>query len=202
MTTRDALVDAATELIASDGLAALSLRKVAEQVGIRAPSIYVHFGSKEALLAEARLRATRALGAHLRAARKGGDARARLLVTATAYLGFARAQPSLFALLFMELPSERRSLDEAPDADSPYRLLLDAAAEFLGGDRRAAEMLSFGIWSTVHGAAVLWQTHLRDFSGPIDAGLRENLERLLDGWRPRAAPPAAGRRPRKSGDRP
>src|SRR5690606_28042492 len=196
MTTRDALVDAAADLIASHGLAALSLRKVAEQVGIRAPSIYVHFGSKDALLAEARRHATRALGVHLRAAGQGADARARLLATAIGYLGFARAQPSLFALLFMELPSERRSLDEAPDAASPYRLLLDGAAEFLGGERRPAEILSFGIWSLVHGAAVLWQTHLRDFSGPIDAGLRENLERLLDGWQSLAVNLTAPRSPR------
>lgn len=202
MTTRAALVDAAADLIAAHGVAVLSLRRVAEQVGIKAPSIYVHFDSKEALLAEVRRHATRALGAHLEAACRGADARSRLLATALGYLGFARAQPSLFALLFMELPSERRSLDEAPDAASPYRLLLDGAAEFLGGEPRQAEILAFGIWSLVHGAAVLWQTHLRDFSGPIDAGLRENLERLLDGWQPQAAAPAAARSPRTSGARP
>lgn len=200
MTTRDALVDAAAGLIANHGVAALSLRKVAEQVGIKAPSIYVHFDSKEALLAEARRHASRELGAHLGAACRGADARARLLATAIGYLGFAHAHPSLFALLFMELPSERRNLDEAPDAASPYRLLLDGAAEFLGGERRRAEILSFGIWSIVHGAAVLWQTHLRDFSGPIDEGLRENLERLLDGWQPRVAAPGANPSLRRSGD--
>lgn len=201
MTTRDALVDAAAELIAADGVAALSLRRVAERVGIRAPSIYVHFDSKEALLAEAGRHASRMLGGHLRAASKGADARARLLATALGYLGFARAQPSLFALLFLELPSARRSLDEAPDAGSPSHLLLEGAAEFLGGERRQAEILSFGIWSIVHGAAVLRQTHLRDFAGPIDDGLRENLERLLDGWRPRAARTRASRPPRTPGAR-
>ncbi|GAA4407967.1 hypothetical protein [Quisquiliibacterium transsilvanicum] len=60
-------------------------------------------------------------------------------------------------------------------------------SDFLGGGRDQAEFLGFGIWSLVHGAAVLRQTHLRDFSGPIVEASRQNLERLLDGWRPAPA---------------
>lgn len=196
MTTRDALVRAAADLIAAQGTAAFSLRKVAERVGIKAPSIYVHFGSKEALLAEASRHAAGALGEFLRADCKGRDARARLLATAMGYLRFADAHPTLFALFFMELPSVRRSLDEVPDADSPYAFLLARVTDFLGGERQPAEFLGFGIWSMVHGAAVLRQTHLRDFSGPIVAGIRQNLECLLDGWTGPTRPPT--RAPRQT----
>jgi AcrR family transcriptional regulator len=178
--TRDALIRACAELIAEQGLAALSLRKVAERVGIQAPSIYVHFANKEALLAEAGRRAC-----------QGHDARERLLSTAMGYLGFADQQPSLFALFFMELPSVRRSLDDLPDATSPYGFLIERVTDFLGGPREAVEVLGFGIWSLVHGAAVLRQTHLREFSGPIVEGTRHNLERLLQGWHPQPAPAPA-----------
>ena len=181
MTTRDALVQACTDLIAAHGAAALSLRQVAERVGIKAPSIYVHFANKEALLAEASRQAAATLADFLQAADAGGDARTRLLITAMGYLRFAEVHPSLFALLFRELPSARHSLDEAPAANSPYRLLLARAADFLGVEH--AELLSFGIWSLVHGAAVLRQTHLRDFSGPIVEATRQNLACLIDGWR-------------------
>ena len=180
--TRDALVGACAELIAEHGVAALSLRQVAHRVGIRAPSIYVHFDSKEALLAATSRVAVDALGEVLRAADRGRDARSRLLATAIGYLQFAQQQPTLFALLFLELPSVRRSLEELPDAASPYGLLLQRVEDFLGGAREPVEMLGFGIWALVHGAAVLRHTHLRDFSGPIVDGTRLNLERLLDGW--------------------
>lgn len=194
--TRDALIRACAELIAEEGLAALSLRKVADRVGIKAPSIYAHFANKEALLAEASSRASAALGDCLRRGCQGDDARERLLSTAMGYLHFADVQPSLFALFFMELPSVRRSLDDQPDATSPYAFLIERVTDYLGGPREQIEVFGFGIWSLVHGAAVLRQTHLRDFSGPIVEGTRLNLECLLDGWRP-ARPAARGAAARK-----
>jgi AcrR family transcriptional regulator len=192
--THDALVRACVDLIAEHGVAALSLRKLADRVGIKAPSIYAHFPSKEALLAEASREASAALGEFLRQGCRGDDARERLLSTAMGYLRFADAQPSLFALFFMELQSVRRSLDDLPDKTSPYGFLIGRVSEFLGGSREQAEFLGFGIWSLVHGAAVLRQTHLRDFSGPIGDAIQQNLERLLDGWRPApASAPTAAR---------
>ena len=74
MTTRDALVRASADLIAEQGTAAFSLRKVAERVGIKAPSIYVHFDDKEAL-AEAGRYAAQVLGAFLHGECQGRDAR-------------------------------------------------------------------------------------------------------------------------------
>lgn len=185
MSTRDDLAQACAELVAEDGLAALSLRRVAERVGIKAPSIYVHFDGKESLLAAARALAAETLGQHLKAQGRRGTARERLLATAIGYLAFAERHPALFALLFLELTSARQSLAEAPDAASPYRLVLARVAEVLGGEAAVpadVEALGFGIWSLVHGAAVLRQTHLRAFSGPIVDATRRNVDRLLDGW--------------------
>jgi AcrR family transcriptional regulator len=182
--TRDALIRACADLIGEEGIAALSLRKVAERVGITAPSIYVHFANKEALLAEASRHASAVLGDFLRHGCKGDDARERLISTAMGYMRFADARPSLFALFFMELPSVRRSFDDLPDSTSPYGFLIERVTDCLGGQREQIEILAFGIWSLMHGAAVLRQTHLRDFSGPIVEGTRYNLEQLLQGWLP------------------
>lgn len=186
MNTSDELVRACTQMIAADGFAAFSLRKVAERVGIKAPSIYEHFESKEALLGEARRAAAAALTECLLEHCKGRGPRQRLVATAMGYLQFAQDQPSLFALLFMETPSRRRGLDQAPPKDSPYSFLLARVNDFLGDAQREGEILSFGIWSLVHGAAVLRHTHLKDFSAPFAAGTRNNLEALLDGWKSRA----------------
>jgi AcrR family transcriptional regulator len=47
--TRREILDAAWELARADGLAAVTLRGVAERVGMRSPSLYTHFESKNAI---------------------------------------------------------------------------------------------------------------------------------------------------------
>ena len=47
--TRREILDAAWEIARRDGLAAVTLREVAELVGMRSPSLYSHFDSKNAI---------------------------------------------------------------------------------------------------------------------------------------------------------
>jgi AcrR family transcriptional regulator len=47
--TRREILDAAWEIARQDGLSALTLRAVAERIGMRAPSLYSHFDSKNAI---------------------------------------------------------------------------------------------------------------------------------------------------------
>src|SRR5256885_5815937 len=46
---RDAIVDAAWELVRDEGLAALSLRDLAKRAGITTPTVYAYFDSKNAI---------------------------------------------------------------------------------------------------------------------------------------------------------
>ncbi len=48
--TRDAIVDAALRVLDTEGLDALSMRRVAEEIGTGAASLYWHVGNKEELL--------------------------------------------------------------------------------------------------------------------------------------------------------
>lgn len=184
MGTRETIIDAAITLIAEEGLAALSLRKVAARVGIRAPSIYQHFADKEDLLGSARAAALQSLGLAMAASASGRDARRRLATIALGYYAFAQEQPHAFHLLFTRTGSGRASLALPPDADSPYAHLLAGVRRFLGAGHPQAEFLAFGLWALVHGAATLRQTHLQDFDGPLEEALRLNLDTLLAGWRP------------------
>ncbi|MDQ6697554.1 MAG: TetR/AcrR family transcriptional regulator [Actinomycetota bacterium] len=47
--TRAEILDAAWDLVSNEGLAALSLRDLARQVGMQAPSLYSYFNSKHAI---------------------------------------------------------------------------------------------------------------------------------------------------------
>ena len=50
--TADRVRDAAMQLFAARGYAAVSMRDIADAVGVRAPALYNHFASKQALLAD------------------------------------------------------------------------------------------------------------------------------------------------------
>src|SRR5918997_2579168 len=99
---RDELIAAAGRLLAGDGdLDALSLRGVAREAGVAAPSVYLHFASKEDLL-----RAV--VGSHFAALQRaieagvasGFDPASRLLAGCLAYCRYAVEQPRSYELLF------------------------------------------------------------------------------------------------------
>jgi len=48
--SRERIVAAATALIDAEGLPALSIRRLAEQLGVRGPSLYNHFATKDDIL--------------------------------------------------------------------------------------------------------------------------------------------------------
>lgn len=55
--TRQRILEAAIEMFAEHGFEASSVRDLAKAVGIKAPGLYSHFPSKEAILSEAMIRA-------------------------------------------------------------------------------------------------------------------------------------------------
>jgi AcrR family transcriptional regulator len=182
MNTIDSLLFHCTEMIATDGISAFSLRKLADRVGIKAPSIYVHFESKEALFSAARQNASDALRTALATDVEHQSVRQQLLASAAAYLQFALEQPHLFTLLMTQTESSRSALENEVDPDTPYTVLLSRVRALIGEKNNDAEPLCFGLWSLVHGAAVLRQSHLKAYSAVIPALTSKNIERLLDGW--------------------
>ncbi len=48
--TRERIVAAAIDLLDAEGLAALSTRRLADELGVRAPSLYNHFATKDEIL--------------------------------------------------------------------------------------------------------------------------------------------------------
>lgn len=61
---RLALLDAAVQVVARDGLDGVSYRSVAEEAGTTAGLVFYHFGSRESLILEAATRAGRRAVAH------------------------------------------------------------------------------------------------------------------------------------------
>src|ERR671921_932375 len=99
---RDELIAAAGRLLATDeDVDSLSLRGVAREAGVAAPSVYLHFASKEALLrAVVSAHFTALQGAIETALASAHDPTSRLLAGCLAYCRYAMEHPGSYQLLF------------------------------------------------------------------------------------------------------
>ena len=131
-----AIAAAARELVETKGVEGLTMRAVAEQLGIRAPSLYKHVQGKADLELAVMVSALEELAAALEAA--AGDG---LPAVGQAYRRFALAHPGPYRLLTARpLPRERLPAGLEERTAQP---LVDA----LGGDEHRAR----AAWAFAHG---------------------------------------------------
>ncbi|MFI7410034.1 TetR/AcrR family transcriptional regulator [Streptomyces sp. NPDC049627] len=144
----------AREILEESGPAALTMRTLADRLGIKAPSLYKHFPDKHAVEVELTAQLLEESAAALEAA----EARApgSLAVLAEAYRTYAVAHPHLYCLA-TERPLPRALL--------PAGLEDRAAAPLMracGGDVDLAR----AVWAFAHGMVIL-EIHGR-FPGDAD----------------------------------
>src|SRR3990172_13403798 len=100
---RSAIIDAAVEIVSTQGVEALSIRGVAERIEYAPATIYLYFESKDALLRTVVEEAGRRFDLALAAAVPDvplATAIERLRALRRAYLRFALEQTAAFRLLF------------------------------------------------------------------------------------------------------
>src|SRR5918997_5966009 len=158
---RDELIAAAGRLLAGDGdIDAISLRGVAREAGVAAPSVYLHFASKEALLRTV-------IDVHFSAlkeaielsAKTGNDAASRFLAGCLAYCRYAVDHPGSYNILFN---TPRQDLKDTGFAGSPgaaaFQTLVDSVTSCIeAGVARPGDpfRIATDIWSALHGAVDL-----------------------------------------------
>jgi AcrR family transcriptional regulator len=98
--TRAEIVDAAWDLARRDGVAALSLHELAANLGMRAPSLYHYFPSKNALYDAMYAQGMQEFADRIRASRGSSDPRRAFRNRARAFVDAAVADPARFELLF------------------------------------------------------------------------------------------------------
>jgi AcrR family transcriptional regulator len=150
------LIREARGMLEEGGLKQLNLRALAARAGITAGSMYHHYESKTALLAELAAGGFKELQRELeRADREAGQGR-RLRGWATAYFGFARREPALFGLMFDPEIAALAPVAEAREA--ALAILTRIVAEVTAAQGRPDAPLSeitLAVWSASHGAALL-----------------------------------------------
>jgi AcrR family transcriptional regulator len=154
---RDEIVAAATTLLERTGAEeSITLRSVAREVGIAAPSIYAHFPDRDAILVAVVSAAFDDLAGALTVT-KAPDPVAGLFAGCRAYAGFAVTRPARYRVLF------GRTRERAAEAPNPRRLdvfqiLVDAIAACVAAGRSDSTdpfADAVALWSAMHGAVSL-----------------------------------------------
>jgi AcrR family transcriptional regulator len=159
------IVDAARELLEAEGPEGLSMRRVAERIGIRAPSIYKHLPDKQALEAAV---VSAGFEEWSRAFERGDGSPAAL---ARAYRGYALAHPHLYRLM-TERPLDRERL--APGVEERAAAPI---AEAAGGDPDVARAL----WAFAHGMTILELNGRFPEGADVDAAWAAGMTRIIGG---------------------
>ncbi len=101
--TRQEILDAAWRLARERGLTGWSLREVATEVGMRAPSLYGYFGSKEAIYDAMFAEGSAQLLARTDAMPRPADPVDLLRAVAREFVDFCVADPPRYQLLFLRV---------------------------------------------------------------------------------------------------
>jgi len=154
-----ALVDAALKLVERGGAEAVSLRDLAQSLGVSRAAPYRHFADRDALLATVAARGFDDLVALYEAALAGsGDGRARLRAGGRAFYDFATQRPGLYRLMF---ESNLLNRDPPPEvllapAQKSYRLVWElVAGAYPDADETEVKVRTIIMISTGHGFLTL-----------------------------------------------
>ena len=159
---REALVDAALDLIAEKGPAGFTFAEAARQAGVSPAAPYRHFRDRDALMADVAKRGFERFEKQLATAWDEGRPNLRQAFerVGKAYLAFARDEPAYFSAMFESglSVSEHRELQDAGDrAFAVLRGACEALVAAMPAARRPpAMMMALHVWSLSHGIASLF----------------------------------------------
>lgn len=187
---RAALLHQAEAKIEQVGVAGLSLRELAREVGVSHGAPRPHFADKQALLDALAVRGLERLGAELDAglAEASGSFDERLTAFARSYVRFATEHPALLALMFARKddpgrPELRAANERAFAAPSALIATAIASGEIASDD---PDRIAMAVLATLQGLAAIIAS---DMTGgrPADRVIAGTIETLIHGLRPRRA---------------
>lgn len=194
--TRAELVTAAHAIVKEEGYEALTIRKLAERVGMATMSVYSYFADKQAIL-RALAEDTFEVLARRIDKKLPEDPIDGLRIGLREYVAFALENPNEYRTIFMtpQVHENEAETFEKLEADNPaFQSLMRAVGAAidgckLEGDARAIATI---LWTVSHGAAALLLTFpLYPFGHPIEYAGRV-VDLAIDSLARQTVEPLAG----------
>jgi AcrR family transcriptional regulator len=185
--TADRISRVALALLEKEGPEAVSMRRIAQAVGITPMAIYHHFPNRGALLNTVTDREFAKLLAHIQAHPLRGSMEAQLIAVMEGYVDYAFAQPRVFDFVFSHVrPGARKFPKDFRARRSPtLNPVADAiAAAMQAGFLKKDDVweTAFALWAHVHGYVMLYRAGRIDLSEKqFRQLLHRSLRRFLHG---------------------
>lgn len=161
------ILESTRDLYLEEGAGGVSMRKVAERIGVTAPAIYRHFPNKTALLQEIVAEGFQVFAGYLHRALEGTTPIERLRLTGEAFARFAAEHPEYYRMMFLAPRDfgggesgqalERRNM-------ATFQFLLDRVRECMESGvlrRDDPEKVALAIFSMSHGIMSLYMAGSR-----------------------------------------
>ena len=184
--TKDAILDAAREIISEGGIDSLSMRAIADRIDYSAAGLYEYFGSKDEIITAVCLQGDERLRQSMGRVDTSLPPMHYLIEIGLAYIDFATTNPDHFMLMFasgLEAPAE---IQDRPEASS-FDILVSAitrgveAGVFLPRVGFGLMDMAFMAWSVVHGISVLRVTQFSQIPYDFRVADREVLKTAVYG---------------------
>jgi AcrR family transcriptional regulator len=189
---RQALIDAARQLIGERNGNDFSLSDACRRAGVSTAAPYRHFADKGEIINE-----VVAQGFHDMAARARAEAevfprgsQGRILAVGRVYIDFAQQEPALFRQMFSQKPSAQGDDIGSVAGKTCFAYVVDQVVDFCTQNdvRGDAHMIAVQLWTFVHGAASLIIDGDYDKVGP-----RVDLQKMIESGADRLLFSLAGR---------
>lgn len=164
------LLDRAGELLSSEGPEALSLRRLAADVGTSTTAVYSLFGGKPALVRELYVAAFQRFGARLTEAGRTGDPAEDLVQLGLAYRTAALAEPHLYLIMFTKAVAGFE-----PDREVAVQVLGPLVEVGRSAGLPDPETAAMTVWGLVHGLVSLELNGNLTDAGQVERVLRAGL---------------------------
>lgn len=204
MTARSEILEAARELYLSEGPDGLTMRRLADRVGVTAGALYRHYDGKQDVLLDVVEEAQKTMLEYLTRALEGETPRERMALADRAHLDFALEKRRLYEVLYAT--PEVIGYDELPEDESARARAIrqfwrDRVAECMEAgllEGGSPEEVGVTLWSHSHGLISLYHRGLVDLDeeafrelyrtsrrrallGPAGGALRRELVEGRDG---------------------
>lgn len=158
---RQTIIEAAMKIFVNEGYEKTSIRSIADSIEYSAGTIYLHFKDKDELLFAVHEVAFKQFFEKMAPLILVSEPRERLLQMGYIYLQFAKENPELYGLMFMDkAPMNCLEISETEwvSGQMAHNLLKSTVAQCFekqGHNEYEIDVLTMSIWSYVHGLASL-----------------------------------------------
>ncbi len=153
-TTKEKIIDAATELVRESGSEALGARALAARLGCSTQPIFSNFASMDEVRT-AVIDAAETLQEEYIAAECAKGEYPPYKASGMAYIRFAGEERELFKLLYMR----DRSGEEIPESTELGDRMADTVTRNIGLESDTAKLFHLEMWAFVHGIAAMIATN-------------------------------------------